>query len=168
MERYGWVERGGSDAEDDYGTWLHTDTSETWSVTSIAGPCTPLPAKHGPHTWVPLQEENTKQHPPHWKTKKRTSEICINRISMWRKILWCVYMSVFVGSVLGLAVKVRSTTGSGQYKSDAGVISNSVCRSCDSICQSSSCQGSYPVTLSTSSQAWILNNFSGYPAWYDE
>jgi len=35
-------------------------------------------------------------------------------------------MSVFIGSVLGLAVKVHSTTGSGQYKSEAGdMISNS-------------------------------------------
>jgi hypothetical protein len=35
-------------------------------------------------------------------------------------------MSVFVSSVLGLAAKMRSTTGSGQYKSEAGVILNSV------------------------------------------
>jgi len=128
----------------------------------------PPPCKAWSPRLSPLQKENTKQHPPHWKTKKRTSKICVNRISMWRKIWWWVYMSVFIGSVLSLAVKVRPTTGSGQYKNNAGVISNSVRRSCDSICQSSSCRGSYPVTLSTSSQAQILNNFSSYPAQYDE
>jgi hypothetical protein len=76
-------------------------------------------------------------------------------------------MSVFISSVLSHGLwwqsKVHSMTGSGQYKSEARVISNSVHRSCDSFCQSFACRGSYPVTLSTSSQAQIPEQLLSLP-----